>query len=64
MILWLIVGAGLAVMLVAAYFADRKSRRIRGHARPGHGWGQDGDKITRSRAQLRSVTALVACVSR
>jgi hypothetical protein len=30
--LWLISGAVLAVMLVAAYFTDRKSRRIRGHA--------------------------------
>jgi hypothetical protein len=30
--LWLIIGAVLAVMLVAAYFTDRKSKRIRGHA--------------------------------
>jgi hypothetical protein len=30
--LWLIISAVLAVMLVAAYFTDRKSRRIRGHA--------------------------------
>jgi hypothetical protein len=30
--LWLIIGAVLAVMLVAAYFTDRESRRIRGHA--------------------------------
>jgi hypothetical protein len=29
--LWLIIGGALVVMLVAAYFTDRKSRRIRGH---------------------------------
>lgn len=30
--LWLIIGVVFAVMLVAAYFTDRRSRRIRGHA--------------------------------
>jgi ABC-type nickel/cobalt efflux system permease component RcnA len=30
--LWLIIGGVLAVILVAAYFTDRKSKRIRGHA--------------------------------
>ena len=32
MILWLIIGGVIAVLLVSAYFTDRKSRRIRGHA--------------------------------
>lgn len=30
--LWLILGSPLVVLLVAAYFTDRKSRRVRGHA--------------------------------
>lgn len=29
--LWLIVGSPIAVLLVAAYFVDRKSKRVRGH---------------------------------
>ena len=32
MMLWLIVGAVIVMLLVAAYFTDRKSRRVRGHA--------------------------------
>lgn len=30
--LWLIIGSPIIVLLVAAYFTDRKSRRVRGHA--------------------------------
>ena len=32
MMLWLIIGAVVVMLLVAAYFTDRKSRRVRGHA--------------------------------
>jgi hypothetical protein len=40
MVFWLIIGCPLVVLLVIAFFIDRKSKRVRGHVgrvRPGSG---------------------------
>jgi hypothetical protein len=40
MVFWLVIGCPLVVLLVIAYFIDRKSKRVRGHVgrvRPGSG---------------------------